>query len=127
MKKRLPYIILFVIITAVEVMIALFCHDGFVRYYLGDVIVVWAVYCFVQIFLCGRFSSCGVALGVMIFAFIVEFLQGVNIVDLIGLGDIPFFRVLIGTSFSPVDLLCYAVGTAAEFAGIFLHRKYRQA
>ena len=42
--------ILFVIITAVEVMIALFCHGGFVRYYLGDVIVVWAVYCFVQIF-----------------------------------------------------------------------------
>lgn len=127
MKKRLPYIILFVIITAVEVMIALFCHGGFVRYYLGDVIVVWAVYCFVQIFLRGKFSSYGVALGVMIFAFIVEFLQGVNIVDLIGLGDIPFFRVLIGTSFSPVDLLCYAVGTAAEFAGIFLHRKYRQA
>ena len=127
MKKRLPYIILFVIITAVEVMIALFCHGGFVRYYLGDVIVVWAVYCFVQIFLRGRFSSYGVALGVMIFAFIVEFLQGVNIVDLIGLGDIPFFRVLIGTSFSPVDLLCYAVETAAEFAGIFLHRKYRQA
>ena len=75
--------ILFVIITAVEVMIALFCHGGFVRYYLGDVIVVWAVYCFVQIFLRGRFSSYGVALGVMIFAFIVEFLQGVNIVDLI--------------------------------------------
>ena len=40
MKKRLPYMILFVIITAVEVMIALFCHGGFVRYYLGDVIVV---------------------------------------------------------------------------------------
>ena len=52
--------ILFVIITAVEVMIALFCHGGFVRYYLGDVIVVWAVYCFVQIFLRGRFSSCGI-------------------------------------------------------------------
>lgn len=119
--------ILFVIITTVEVMIALFCHGGFVRYYLGDVIVVWAVYCFVQIFLHGRFSSYGVALGVMIFAFIIEFLQGVNIVDLIGLGDIPFFRVLIGTSFSPVDLLCYAVGTAAEFAGIFLYSKYRQA
>lgn len=119
--------ILFVIITTVEVMIALFCHGGFVRYYLGDVIVVWAVYCIVQIFLRGRFSSYGVALGVMIFAFIVEFLQGVNIVDLIGLGDIPFFRVLIGTNFSPVDLLCYAAGTAAEFAGIFLYSKYRQA
>lgn len=87
-------------------MIALFCHGGFVRYYLGDVIVVWAVYCFVQIFLRGRFSSYGVALGVMIFAFIIEFLQGVNIVDLIGLGDIPFFRVLIGTSFSPS--ICFA-------------------
>jgi len=123
MKKRIPYIILFVIIAAVEVLIALFVHGGFVRCYLGDVIVVWAVYCFVQIFLGGRFSSYKVAFGVMIFAFAVEFAQAVNIVDLIGLGDIQFFRILIGTSFSPVDLICYAVGTAAEFIGIRLTTK----
>lgn len=118
MSKRIPYIVLFVIIAAVEVLIALFVHGGFVRYYLGDVIVVWAVYCIVQIFLCGRFSSYKVAFGVMLFAFAVEFAQAINIVDLIGLGDIQFFRILIGTSFSPVDLICYAVGTLITFIGI---------
>lgn len=123
MNKRIPYIVLFVIIVAVEVLIALFVHGGFVRYYLGDVIVVWAVYCFVQIFLGGRFSSYKVAFGVMIFAFAVEFAQAINIVDLIGLGDIQFFRVLIGTSFSPVDLICYAVGTLITFIGIRLTAK----
>lgn len=123
MKKRIPYIVLFVIIVAVEVLIALFVHGGFVRCYLGDVIVVWAVYCFVQIFLGGRFSSYKIAFGVMLFSFAVELAQAINIVDLIGLGDIQFFRVLIGTSFSPVDLICYAVGTAAEFIGIKMIKK----
>ncbi len=123
MKRRIPYIILFVIIVVIEVCIALFVHGGFVRNYLGDVIVVWAVYCFAQIFLGGRFGSYKVAAGVMIFTFAVELLQAVNIVELLGLGNIRFFRVLIGTSFSTIDLVCYASGTAVTAAGILIYSK----
>ncbi|MDE6782042.1 MAG: DUF2809 domain-containing protein [Ruminococcus sp.] len=120
MKKR--YITGFLLLLAVEILIALFVHDNFIRPYIGDVIVVWVVYCFVKIFL-PKINSYLTALGVMIFAFIVEFLQYIHIVDILGLGDIKFFRVLIGTSFSPVDLLCYAAGTAVTLLLIFITGK----
>ena len=121
MKKRLPYIILLVLIVAAEVWIALTQHGNWLRNHGGDVIVVWAVYCLVQSVLGGRNNHYIVHVGVMIFAFLVEFLQYFHIVDLIGLGDIQFFRVLIGTTFVPGDLLCYAAGTAIACLGSFLY------
>ncbi len=123
MKKRISYVVGFVLLLVVEVLIALFIHDGFIRFYLGDVIVIWVIYCFLQIFICEKVNEYLTALGVMIFAFIVEFLQYINIVDIIGLGDIQFFRTLIGTSFSTVDLICYTAGTAVTFIFIFIKNK----
>ncbi|MDE6092208.1 MAG: DUF2809 domain-containing protein [Ruminococcus sp.] len=123
MKKRIPYIAGFIFLLFVEVLIALFLHGGFIRFYLGDVIVVWVVYCFVQIFICEKANAYVTALGVMIFSFIVEFLQYIHIVDILGLGDIKFFRTLIGTSFSVVDLVCYACGTAVICILIFIKNK----
>lgn len=125
MTKRIPYIIGFFLLLIVEVLIALFISGGFIRNYMGDVIVVWAVYCFVKIFLV-KTNSYITALGVMIFAFIVEFLQYIHIVDIIGLGNITFFRVLIGTSFSVIDLICYSVGTAMTIILIFLKSKFKK-
>ena len=125
MKKRIPYIIGFLIFLIVEVLIALFISGGFIRNYMGDVIVVWVVYCFVKIFLVNA-DSYITALGVMIFAFIVEFLQYIHIVDILGLGNIKFFRVLIGTSFSVIDLLCYSVGIVVIITFIFLKSKIKK-
>lgn len=123
MKKRLPYIILLVIIIAVEVVIAFTQHGNWFRLYGGDVIVVWAVYCLVQCFLGGNNNHFIVHIGVLAFAFLVEFLQYIHIVDLIGLGDIQFFRVLIGTSFSVNDLWSYTLGTAIAVTGTFIYKK----
>lgn len=123
MKKRLPYIILLLLIIGVEVVIALTQHGNWIRYYLGDVIVVWAVYCLVQSVLGGKNNHYAVHLGVMGFAFVVEFLQYIHIVDLIGLGHIQFFRTLIGTSFAVEDLWSYAIGTAIGCVGTFIYKK----
>lgn len=125
MKKRLPYITGFLLLLIAEILIALFVHGGFVRYYLGDIIVVWVVYCFVKIFF-PKINGYITAAGVMIFAFIVEFLQYIHIVDILGLGDIKFFRVLIGTSFSTIDLLCYVVGTAVTMLLVYTTEKVRR-
>lgn len=122
MKKRLPYLIIFVLLFAVEVLIALFVHDDFVRPYLGDVIVVWVVYCFVQIILGKRFNSYAVCVGVFLFACLVEFLQGIKIVEILGLENSSFFRTLIGTSFAIEDLLCYAAGSVITITVIFISR-----
>lgn len=122
MKKRLPYIIIFIAIFAVETCIALFVHDDLVRPYIGDVIVMWAVYCLAQIILGGRFGSYKVAVGSLIFAFFVELLQKFRIVDVLGIKS-PILRTIIGTSFAPADLVCYLAGTAVTVAGIWVYNK----
>lgn len=124
MKKRLPYIILLVLIIAVEFVIALTQHNNLLRYYGGDVIIVWAVYCLVQSILGGKNNRYIVHIGVLIFAFFVEFLQYIHIVELMGLGKIQFFRVLIGTSFAVEDLLSYAIGTAIGMTGTFIYSSF---
>ena len=123
MKKQAIYALAFVLLTAIEVLIALFINDSFIRPYLGDVIVVWVVFCFVQIFFCKKVSPYITAIGVFLFACIVEILQGIKIVELLGLGHIPFFRTLIGTQFDIKDILCYGAGTAILCIAIFLGRR----
>ncbi len=125
MKKRLPYFILLILLIAVETLIALTQHGNWLRYYGGDVIVVWVVYCLVQSLLGGKNNHYIVHVGVLIFAFLVEFLQLINIVELIGLGEIEFFRILIGTSFAVEDLFSYAAGTAIGCAGTFIYKKFQ--
>ncbi|MDE6031460.1 MAG: DUF2809 domain-containing protein, partial [Oscillospiraceae bacterium] len=44
-RKRLLYAAVFAVLFGVEVVIALFVHDRFVRPYLGDVLAVVTVYC----------------------------------------------------------------------------------
>lgn len=127
MKKRLPYIVLLLLIIAVEVIIALTQHYNLLRSYGGDVIVVWAVYCLIQSVLGGKNNHYIVHISVLAFAFLVEFLQYIHIVDLIGLGNIQFFRTLIGTSFAVEDLLSYAIGTAIGCVGTFVYQKIKKS
>jgi len=102
------YFGLAILIFCVEVLIALFVHNNFVRPYIGDVLVVILLYCFLKSFLpLPVFSAATV---VLLFSFTVEFLQFINIVNKLGLGKSKMARIIIGTSFSWLDLLSYSVG-----------------
>lgn len=122
MKARLPYIIGFVLLVAAEVCIGVFYFNFFIRAYIGDVIVVWVLYCLFRSFVPKKFSSYGVALGILAFSFAVEFLQKLRIADVLGIEN-QFLRIIIGTSYAPEDLLCYAAGTAVTILEIFIFRK----
>lgn len=106
--KRIGYIVLTVILLGIEICIALFVHDRFVRPYVGDVLVVFLLYSFVRIFVPrrGRFLP----LFVFLFAVAVEILQLFSVVDWLGLGNIRFFRILVGAVFDWKDIVCYGVG-----------------
>lgn len=107
-KLRRRYALIFLILLAVEVCIALFVHDRFIRPYVGDVLVVVVLYAFLRILLpTGR---PWLVWAVTAFACCVELGQAVGLVDLLGLGHIRFFRVLLGTTFDWADLGCYCVG-----------------
>jgi len=120
MKRRLPYIILFIVLVAVEVLIALTQHGNFIRYYGGDIIVMWVLYCFVQAVLGGKNNHYLVNICLLAFAFAVEFIQMWGFVDRFGIEN-SFLRTLIGTSFAFEDLLSYVAGTAIACAGVLVY------
>ena len=125
MKARLPYIIGFIVLVGIEVCIGVFYFNHFIRSYIGDVIVVWVLYCLFRSFIPRKFSSYGVALGILAFSFAVEFLQKAHIADVLGVEN-PFLRTLIGTSFAVEDLWSYAAGTAVTLIEIYIFRKIKK-
>ena len=108
MNKRLIYGILTAILITAEVLIALFIHDSFVRPYVGDMLVVIVVYCFVRIIIPEGVRL--LPLYVFLFAALVEVLQFFHIVDILGLGGSAFFCTLIGGTFDMKDIACYGIG-----------------
>ncbi len=99
------------IIFLVEVLIALYVHDDFIRPYLGDVLVVMLIYCFIKAFF--RLPVLTAAMMVLIFSFTIEFLQYLNVVEMFGLEKSRVARIVIGTAFSWLDLIMYMVGVGA--------------
>lgn len=108
MNKRIGYAVATLILLVIEVLIALFVHDQFVRPYLGDVLVVIVIYTLVRTLIPEKCPM--LPLYIFIFAAGVEILQYFHIVSILGLEDNPFFRVLIGSVFDGKDIACYAVG-----------------
>lgn len=107
-NKRAYYAIAFLILLMIEIAIAIYVHDDFIRPYIGDVLVVGVVYLFVRIF-----APDGVKLMplyVFIFAALVEVLQYFQLIRLLGLEENAFARILIGSTFDVKDLFCYFIG-----------------
>lgn len=104
------YFTLFILLLAIEILIALFVHDNFIRPYIGDALVVILIYCFLKSFL--KISVMTAALIVLVFAFTIEFLQLFSIVEVLGLQESAIARTVIGTSFSFGDLIAYVMGIA---------------
>ena len=106
-KMRLIFLAVFVLLFALEVLIALFVHDDFVRPYVGDMIVTVVVWSFARIIFPDRFRL--MSLYVMLFAVLVEVGQYFNYVDILGVTN-PIIVTIMGRSFAWADIACYAVG-----------------
>lgn len=107
MKKRIVYIISFIIIFCIEVLIALYVRDSFVRPYLGDVLVVVLVYSFVRIFLPTGIPK--MPFYVFLFACFVEVMQYFHLADTLGITN-RAARIILGSTFDWKDIASYAVG-----------------
>ena len=81
----------------VEVLIALFVHDKFVRPYVGDFLVVILMYCAVRTFI--RASVVNVVVSVLLFAYAVEVLQYFHLVNKLGLEHNTLAKTVMGYGF----------------------------
>lgn len=115
------YLLLTILLFVIEVCIALFVHDNFIRPYFGDVLVVILIYCFVKSFL--KISVTKGAIAVLLFAFLVETLQYFTIIEVLGLQNNRLARTVIGTSFAWEDILAYIAGIVIVIVSEKIFRK----
>lgn len=108
-KFNLKYFLLTILIFLVEVLIATVLKDNFfIRAYLGDVIVVMLLYTFVKSFVI--INETKLIIGIFAFSCLVEFAQFFHIADKLAFQQGSLMYIVIGNSFSWIDILCYAVG-----------------
>lgn len=105
---KLKYFTVTLLLLLVEIAIAIYVHDKIIRPYIGDVLVVILIYCFVKAFV--NISVTKAAIGVLLFSFVIETSQYFNVVQHLGLQHNKLATVIIGNSFSWIDMLCYMVG-----------------
>ena len=107
-KKRISYAIVFIVLLLVEVGIAVYVHDSFVRPYIGDVLVVVLLYTAVRVVIPEKCKL--LPLYVFVFAAIVEGLQYFDLLQMLGLENMTFLRIVVGSVFDVKDIICYGVG-----------------
>ena len=107
LRARLSFLAVAVLILAIEIYIAAFVKGGFVRHYLGDVLVTVMLYAF------GRavFKTAPKILAFEIFAFslFIEILQYFKVLEILDIHNL-IIRIVFGGTFDVSDIVCYALG-----------------
>lgn len=98
----------FIFWFAIEVSIAVFQFGAVIRSYLGDVFVIWLMYYAITSLV--SYSKKRIVLGVLVFSYFIETLQYFKVLKLLGLNHNRILSIVVGSSFSWIDLLCYSVG-----------------
>ena len=107
-KWRILYLSLFLLLFMTEVFIAVYIHDEFIRPYLGDILVVVVIYCFIRVFQPIRCRF--LPIFIFLFSALVEFSQNFDLAELLGLTRNKFVRIILGSVFDWKDIACYAAG-----------------
>ena len=109
-RSRIPYAVAGIMLLIIEILIALYVHDDFIRPYVGDALVTVLICCLCRIVIPKGLPALPVY--VFLFAALVEIAQYFDVVALLGLQNNALLSILIGRTFSLLDLICYAVGCA---------------
>lgn len=122
-KFKKKYFFASLLLFLIELGIAFFIEDRFIRPYLGDVFVVILLYTSARSFV--NSPPLIAAAGVLGLAFLIELLQLFNIIRMLDLQDNKIARTFLGSHFDWMDLLAYIVGilTVLIFEKYF-HKKH---
>ncbi|WP_295154433.1 DUF2809 domain-containing protein [uncultured Ruminococcus sp.] len=112
-KRKLIYSAVFAVLLITEILIGMYAH-GFVRIYIGDVLIMPAMYFFVRIFT-DRFPRT-LPLILFVFACAVEVSQYFGLYKALGLAHDSLIAIIIGTGFAWGDLAAYAAGSVINLA-----------
>lgn len=123
MPKRAIYFLIFLFLLGVEIAIATYLKTGFIRAYLGDLLVVILLYCLLMSTLKPSVKT-GLILTLAI-AFAIELLQLINLTRFFPQEYKQLATLVLGSHFSWLDLLMYVLGiVVAGITELVLHKHY---
>lgn len=105
---KTKYLIVSCIILIIEIIIALFVNDQFIRPIFGDYLASILVFYLLATFLKTDLNK--IAILSLLISYIIEFLQYIHILELLHLDKIKILNILLGNSFSWTDILAYTIG-----------------
>lgn len=112
-KFNKPFFATSLVLLSTEICIAAFLTEGFIRHTFGDFLVVILIYCGLRSFL--NLKPLYLAIGVLSFAFLIEFLQKYNLLEYLGLSHNQLAIVVLGSTFEITDLIAYILGVITIF------------
>jgi len=105
-NRKYAWLTLVLLVT--EILIAVYVHDSIIRPYVGDLLVVILVYCFVRTW-CNT-SLMGTTIGVFLFACLVELAQYYDVAAKTGIHQNAITATITGNAFDWMDIVMYAAG-----------------
>jgi hypothetical protein len=99
------YFLLTLLLLLVEILIAAFAHDRFIRPYVGDFLVVIFLYCLLRSFF--KTPYIPVALAVLLFSYVVEVSQYFHFINHLGLQHSRLAHLILGSGFEWFDFIAY--------------------
>ncbi|MGE5422875.1 MAG: DUF2809 domain-containing protein [Ignavibacteriales bacterium] len=100
----------FVALLIVEIIIAVFVNDAFIRPYVGDMLVVILMYTLIRGIV--KKPIKGLPIYLFIFALTVEMAQYYSVLEKLNLPDNKIVSIIIGNTFDFKDILCYLFAVA---------------
>lgn len=117
-RFHLGSLLIAAVLFIIEVLIALYITDNFIRPYVGDVLVVILIYYFVKAFV--HIGVWPLVIATLLLSYLIETLQYFQFVKMIGLGDNKLANIVFGNSFAWEDIMAYTIGiTIVVFIEIY--------
>ena len=95
-------------LMSTEICIAAFLTEGFIRHTFGDFLVVILMYCTIRSII--NTKPFYIAIVVLALAFVIEFLQLLNVLDYLNLSHNRLAVIILGSTFHIQDLIAYTLG-----------------
>ena len=99
-------------ILAFEIFIAIYAKDGFIRYYLGDVLAAAMLYAFGRAAF--RLPPNILALAVFTLSLVIEIAQYFKVLEILGVQNYALW-IIFGGTFDWTDIICYAIGCVLAY------------
>lgn len=112
-RFHFSYFVILISLLLVEVLIAVFLHDDFIRPFVGDFLSSIVVFYFIKSFF--NLDNFRAAMISLLFSYFIEALQFVHFLQFSGLKKYKIIAIMLGNSFSWGDMLAYTLGVWAVY------------